>query len=138
LPNGAKRQRVNDAEIVADASAILAALKNEPFSNHDPRRLVGATISAVNVCEVLSKLHDDGLNDTQADAALSRMNLRVVSFDALQAHSAARLRPVTRHAGLSFGDRACLALGKKLGCPVVTADRVWADLVVGVEVLLIR
>jgi len=129
---------VNEDEIVADASAILAALKNEPFADFDPRRLVGATVSAVNVCEVLSKLHDDGLNDTQAWEAVSTMDLSVVAFDAPQAHSASRLRSITRHAGLSLGDRACLALGLQLGHPMITADRAWASLDVGVEVVLIR
>jgi PIN domain nuclease of toxin-antitoxin system len=129
---------VNEGDIVTDASAILAALKNEPFSNIDPRRLVGATISAVNVCEVLSKLHDDGLNDAQAHVAVSTMDLRVIPFDGPQAHTAARLRSMTRHARLSLGDRACLALGDRLGCSVVTADRVWTSLDVGVEILVIR
>ena len=129
---------MNEGDIVADASAILAALKSEPFSNVDPRRLVGLTISAVNVCEVLSKLHDDGLTDAQADAAISTMDLRVIPFDGPQARIAARLRSITRHAGLSLGDRACLALGDRLGYPVVTADRTWASLEVGVEVVLIR
>jgi PIN domain nuclease of toxin-antitoxin system len=129
---------VNEDDIVADASAILAALKNEPFSNVDPRRLVGAAISAVNVCEVLSKLHDDGLNEAQAHAAVSTMDLRVVAFDGPQARAAARLRSMTRHAGLSLGDRACLALGNALGCSVVTADRIWASLDVGVEIFVIR
>jgi PIN domain nuclease of toxin-antitoxin system len=129
---------VNDGNVVADASAILAALKNEPFSNVDPRLLVGATVSAVNVCEVLSKLHDDGLNDAQAEAAMAVMDLRVIPFDGLQARTAARLRSITRHAGLSLGDRACLALGDRLGYPVVTADRVWAGLEVGIEIIMIR
>jgi PIN domain nuclease of toxin-antitoxin system len=129
---------VNEGDIVADASAILAALKNEPFSNVDPRLLVGATVSAVNVCEVLSKLHDDGLNEEQAQAAVAVMDLRVVPFDGLQARTAARLRSMTRHAGLSLGDRACLALTDRLGYPVVTADRVWASLEVGIEIIMIR
>jgi PIN domain nuclease of toxin-antitoxin system len=129
---------VNEEEIVADASAILAALKREPFGDFDPRDLVGATIGAVNLCEVLSKLHDDGLNDVQAEAAVSTMDLRVVAFDRAQAHAAARFRAVTRGAGLSLGDRACLALGDALGCPVVTANRVWASLAVGVAIVLIR
>ena len=102
------------------------------------QRLVGAAISAVNLCEVLSKLHDDGLNDTQAEAAVSAMDLRVVPFDEPQARTAARLRSVTRHAGLSLGDRACIALGERLGYPVVTADRVWASLDLGVEIVVIR
>jgi PIN domain nuclease of toxin-antitoxin system len=129
---------VNEGDIVADASAILAAVKNEPFSNVDPRRLVGSTISAVNVCEVLAKLYDDGLTDTQADSAMSTMDLRVVYFDGPQARIAARLRSITRHAGLSLGDRACLALGLELGRSVVTADRAWANLDIGVDIILIR
>ena len=129
---------MDEGDIVADASAILAALKNEPFSNVDPRLLVGATVSAVNVCEVLSKLHDDGLNEEQAQAAVAVMDLRVVPFDGLQARTAARLRSMTRHAGLSLGDRACLALADRLGYPAVTADRVWASLEVGIEIIMIR
>jgi ribonuclease VapC len=129
---------VNNGAIVADASAMLAALKNEPFAKVDPRELVGVAISAVNLCEVLSKLHEDGLSEAQAEAAVSAMDLRVVPFDEPQARTASRLLSVTRHAGLSLGDRACIALGERLGYPVVTADRVWASLDLGVEVVVIR
>jgi ribonuclease VapC len=128
---------VNDP-VVADASALLAAVKNEPFGNIDPRVLVGSTISSVNFCEVLTKLHDDGLNAAQADAALSVVNLRIVAFGSAQARAAALLRSPTRRAGLSLGDRACLALGAECGCRVVTADRVWGSLDVGVEIIVIR
>ena len=52
--------------------------------------------------------------------------------------SAAALRAATRHAGLSLGDRACLALALRESAPVMTADRDWLKVDVGVEVLLIR
>ena len=40
----------------------------------------------------------------------------------------------------SHADRACLAVGRALGLPTVTADTPWADVreAVGVEVVLIR
>jgi ribonuclease VapC len=138
LLRDAKRRRVNEDDNVADASAILAALKQERFDKIDPHRLVGATISAVNLCEVLSKLHDDGLDASQADAVVSAMELRIIPFDERQAHIAARLRNVTRPRGLSLGDRACLALGDRLGYPVITADRAWASLDLGLQVIVIR
>jgi len=50
----------------------------------------------------------------------------------------ARLRRLTRTRGLSICDRACLALAKRLGLPVVTADREWVSLDLGVVVTLIR
>ena len=129
---------MNEDEFVADASAILAALKNVPFGEFDPERLVGASISAVNLCEVLTKLHSDGLTQEQAVAAAARLDLQVVVFDSRQAEIAADLWLQTRQAGLSLGDRACLALGLARGSPVVTADRVWATIDVGVEIVLIR
>ena len=52
--------------------------------------------------------------------------------------SIARLRAATRAHGLSLGDRAYLATGLRLGQPVVTADRSWATIGVGVTVHLIR
>jgi bifunctional DNA-binding transcriptional regulator/antitoxin component of YhaV-PrlF toxin-antitoxin module len=48
----------------------------------------------------------------------------------------ARLRPLTKAAGLGLGDRACLALAKRLGVPALTAERSWPGLAnsLGVQV----
>ena len=129
---------MNDDDLVADGSAVIAFLVGEPFTRFEAERLGGALISAVNLSEVLARLPEIGVPESETAAAVARLNLRVIAFEEEHAHAAARLRPATRHARLSLGDRACLALGNKLGCPVVTADRVWAGLDVGVEVLLIR
>jgi PIN domain nuclease of toxin-antitoxin system len=46
---------------------------------------------------------------------------------------------VTRDLGLSLGDRACLAVGRLLGMPVLTADAIWSRLSLdGLEVELLR
>jgi PIN domain nuclease of toxin-antitoxin system len=129
---------VNDTGIVADASAVIALLVGEPFTRFDPLHLAAASISAVNLSEVLARLQEIGMSENEAVVAVAGLNLRVVAFDEQHARAAARLRSVTRHAGLSLGDRACLALGETLGCPVVTADRIWANLDVGIEVVVIR
>jgi ribonuclease VapC len=129
---------VNDAAVVVDASAVIALLVGEPFTRFDPLHLAGASISAVNLSEVLARLQEIGMPESEAATAVARLSLRVVAFDEPQARAAARLRSATRHAGLSLGDRACLALGQSLGCPVVTADRIWASLAVGVEIVVIR
>jgi ribonuclease VapC len=128
---------VND-DIVADASAIIALLVGGPITRLDPTRLAGASISAVNLSEVLARLQEFGTPESEAFTAVARLELRIVPFDEPQARIAARLRSITRRAGLSLGDRACLALGDRLGCPVVTADRIWASLDIGVEIVVIR
>ena len=125
---------MNDGVAIADASAILALLKQEPFGKLDPKRLFRATISAVNLSEVLERLCSGGLAESEAEEAVAELSLLVADFDEPQARLAAYLRARTRRAGLSLGDRACLALGLRLGHPVITADRVWASLDIGVEV----
>jgi ribonuclease VapC len=129
---------VADGEIVADASAVLALLQGEPFGKFDQERIVGAVISAVNLAEVLTKLLSAGLSRRQAEDATDALNFRVVPFDRRQARDAAGLWPATVRAGLSLGDRACLALGLALKAPVVTADRVWAKIDIGADIVLIR
>jgi PIN domain nuclease of toxin-antitoxin system len=129
---------VSDAEIVVDASAVLALLLDEGFKHFDPERVVGATISAVNFSEVLAKLCEGGLTEDEADEAVSALDFRILAFDQNQARATAWLRQSTRQAGLSLADRACLALGVRLQCPVVTADRAWATLDINADIVLVR
>jgi PIN domain nuclease of toxin-antitoxin system len=62
----------------------------------------------------------------------------VEPFTTADAIEAARLRPLTRAAGLSLGDRACLALARRHGAVAITADAAWATLSLGIDVRPIR
>jgi ribonuclease VapC len=126
------------AEVVLDASALLAHLRGEPGGDLVADRLDSGAICAVNWTEVFQKLVDDGLSDITIRAALDGISAAVVIFDIPLAEDAGRLRRATRDRGLSLGDRACLALARREGLPVLTADRAWAELDLGVEVVLIR
>ena len=44
----------------------------------------------------------------------------------------------TKKLGLSVGDRCCLALGLLRGNTVITADRLWAKLKLGIQVEVLR
>jgi PIN domain nuclease of toxin-antitoxin system len=61
-----------------------------------------------------------------------------VPFDEDLAYRAGLLRSVTRSAGLSLGDRACLALAEQLGQPALTADRAWGTVQISIQVDVIR
>jgi ribonuclease VapC len=69
--------------------------------------------------------------------ALDPINLNIIGFDVNLAYQAGSLRLLTRRAGLSLGDRACLALAQRLGLPALTIDRSWKDLSLGIEVQVI-
>jgi ribonuclease VapC len=121
-----------------DASTILAVILGEKGSNEAVGLLTGACISTVNQSEVLRKLVDEGLTIFDAEAEFSRFELECVDFDQAQSVETARLRPLTRHLGMSFADRACLALAKLRNIPVYTADRRWAEFEAGLDIRLIR
>ena len=126
--------------VVIDASAVLAALYGEPGSDRVDGVLADALISAVNAAEVISKLTERGMAAELARNALVQTGATIVAFDLDQAAVVGALRPLTRTAGLSLGDRACLALAKRRGLPAMTADAAWVGLAeaVGVEVVMIR
>ena len=125
-------------EVVLDASALLAVLRDEPGSDRVGSRLEGASIGAVNLSEVVAKLDKDGVPEAEIRRAVGRLELDVHAFDAAQAYAAGVLRRTTRALGLSFGDRACLALAQSLGAIALTADRSCARLEIGVPIEMIR
>ena len=123
---------------VLDASAVLACLNREPGGDRVMEIISECVISSVNLSEVVARMADAGRTQTEISDFLMAFGFEVVNFDADMAYRAGMLRPLTRQAGLSFGDRACLALAQSLGLPVLTSDRNWAGLDLGIEIQLIR
>ena len=124
--------------IVLDASAILAVIWDEPGCDLVLDSIDGAVMSAVNYAEVLTKIADRGVEGKSANALLASLAVEIIVFDKAQAETVSQLRTQTRHLGLSLGDRACIALATSKGWPVLTADKVWAQLSISVEVKLVR
>ena len=122
---------------VLDASAVLTLLWDEAGAARVREFLSGAAISAVNLCEVVTKLADDGILSASARARLDELALRVVPFSEAAAYAAGTLHSDTRRLGLSLADCACLTLARWMKAPAVTADRLWRE-VAGVEVVVIR
>ncbi len=135
------------SSVVLDASALLAFLNAEPGAAVIEAAIAsdGAVISVVNWAEVLSKVVEAGAAPEAVRERLERAGVlgaafRIEPLTEEDAATIARLRPLTRAAGLGLGDRACLALAKRLGAPAVTVDRVWASVsaAVGVDVRVAR
>ena len=145
---------------VLDASAFLAYLRDEPGALVVENALTQrACISVFNWAEVLSKVADVGAQSLSGGSLRSELckredpealalhlknegllgnSLEIIPLTEEDALVVAQLRPLTKTSGLSLGERACLALGKRLRLPVFTADRTWASLNLAVQVQLIR
>lgn len=128
--------------IVLDTSAVLGFMQNEPGSERVAAEILKghARICVVNLSEVLSKLADWGMDWPTTRAAVEKLALHTDPFTQETALLAAQLRPLTRTAGLSLGDRACLAHARIHQSAVLTGDRQWLEIAdaVGVEVISFR
>lgn len=129
-------------KIVIDTSAVIALINKEEGFEVVEKHLGNAIISSVNFSEVITMVNRE-LFKTENERAeglklIKNTFSHIVEFDVEQAITAASLDSITKKYGLSLGDRACLALAKSQKLPVLTADKVWKELEIGVKVQLIR
>ncbi len=126
---------------VLDASAILAFLLDEEGADRVEEHLDRATGSAtpglvciVNLTEVLELLPNALTSPLFGPSGL----VEVVGITQAQAQWAASVKEKTRVAGLSLADRLCLAVAHDTNQSVLTADRAWSEVALGVSIVQIR
>lgn len=129
--------------IVLDASALLAMLFGEPGADEVHETLGAAVMSVANLAEVAAKYRDLGLSSSDLVAQVPRLGIAVedVTVEDAVLQADVRERDVLGSAGrpqLSLGDRLCIALASRRGLPVLTADRAWDRLELGVRVIQLR
>jgi PIN domain nuclease of toxin-antitoxin system len=126
------------ANAVLDASVLLAHISGERGSGAVPRLANDALLSTVNLAEVFAKLLERDLSASDAASMIYRYGFYPVPFDRELARRSGMLRPMTKPLGLSLGDRACLALAQREALPVLTTDKSWTKLNIGVEIKVVR
>ncbi len=127
--------------VLLDSSALLAALLEEPGGEAVRAALASSApllLSTVNLAEAIAILAiRRGLAAPEARGDILSLGLALLPLGEAEAERAGGL--LGRYRGrLSLGDCACLATAQIHGLPVLTADRPWAGMDLGVEVRLIR
>lgn len=127
-------------DIVLDASAVLAMVYGEPggIKVHAAilSPLFSVSISAVNWCEVLTKLNQKSPIMSAARMASILPGVEVVPFCKAEAERAANLAKI--FPSISLGDRACLALASFLDAAAWTTDQLWAQIPVSAKLEMLR
>lgn len=126
--------------VVLDASALLATLLGERGADVVDAVIEDAIISSVNIAEVAERLARNADSKSMIERIIADLPCMIAVPETATAIDAGTLRSLTKPAGLSLGDRFCLALARSLAAPVLTADRSWLSVAeaVGVDVRLIR
>ncbi|MBS0264481.1 MAG: VapC toxin family PIN domain ribonuclease [Planctomycetes bacterium] len=117
---GGKRQRI--ISVVDNASALLTLLHNERGVDVVERRLPGAALSAVIYSKVLKRAIERRATLSVADAFIREALIDIIAFEDQQGSDTVRFREIRKALGLSFADRSCLALGRAMNRPSLTAD----------------
>jgi ribonuclease VapC len=116
--------RRSAASYIADSSAVLAVLKEEPEAHAFRRRLPLAVMSTVNMAELLSHADRDG-RQKELERLLRLFDIRVEDF------TREDMREVGDSGGqrwqLAWGvaDGACLVLARRLGAVALTKEVTW-------------
>jgi PIN domain nuclease of toxin-antitoxin system len=121
-----------------DSSAILALLLNEPGGERIESLVAGSLLCTLNLCEVHSRLLKLGVPKVLSWRQIIDLHCELCQFSPEHARVAAEMAALTRKSGLSLGDRACLALAMERKAKVYTADRLWKNLSLGIEIEVIR
>lgn len=124
--------------VVLDASAILAVIQSEPGGELVVDLKSKPLASTVNIVEARTKLFDKGHSAEHVDELMRLVDMVEVDFTSAHSRIASGMRDTTRHAGLSLGDRACLALAAEKNAVAMTTDQQWTKVDVKVRVELLR
>ncbi|MBS0470903.1 MAG: PIN domain-containing protein [Proteobacteria bacterium] len=127
-----------DSEIVIDASVALCYLRRERGWEGVPQHLPIASMSVVNYAEVFQRLLRESADAGPRAQLLIDMGLRLIDADPVLARAAAELEAPTRGQGISLADRFCIALAMLRQVPLLTADKPWAALGLGIDIRLLR
>lgn len=127
-------------KFVLDASALIATLRGEPGADRVDSVLHTSAMTTVNMAEVVSHFAKLGAGRGDIDSLLADLPITYVAPDEALAIEAGLMLPTTSKAGLSLGDRFCLAYARTTNATALTADRAWKTVAsdLGVEVELIR
>ena len=124
--------------VVLDSSAVIALLLNEKGAEKVSGYEGYTAISAINLAEVCIRMVEIGMTEEKIQQILSSIRVQIFPFDVEQAYAVSRFCNLARKYGMSLSNCACIQLGKHLNLPVMTADRAWTKVDLGVKVVLIR
>lgn len=124
--------------VVIDTSVVMCILLREPGRERALEVVRGATISSVNIAEVVAKCLERTVSPDLGPLLLTANEVRITDFLPQDGILAGELWSRAPKGVLSLGDRACLATAIRLGATAVTADRAWSGLDLPCQIELIR
>ena len=125
-------------KFILDASALLVLIYNEKADCDIGNYLSNSVMHIVNISEVLTVLYRDGMPVEIAEDMIKSMLPEIIYSSFKEASEAAQIKCANKKYGISSGDSFCLAAAKMHNYTIVTADKIWKDLDLNLEIILVR
>lgn len=127
------------SKIVFDSSAVIALFAKEKGYEFIQKHLKNAIISSVNIAEIYKYCIDtQKLTEDDSKTLIKMLDIKIIDFNEEQALITANLVSKTKQYGLSLGDRACIALATVGNHSIITCDRIWQKVNIGIEFIIAR
>ena len=121
-----------------DSSTVLAILHEQDDWQGYAGRISGQYLASISAAEVLGSLVQAGLDPDAAGQALRLLGMIIVPFDEQDAVMMAAMQPQMKGLRLSLGAKACLAFARRRALTVLTAEKTWRGLDLGVKIEVVR
>ena len=125
-------------KVILDSSALLAFINQEQGSEIVEKYLPNALMSSINIAEVIAVLSMIDMPEDIITGIIDDLNVEVINFDQEQALQTGFLRKTTKNDGLSLGDCACISVSSIRNLIIITANKIWAELGLKNDIVLIR
>ena len=126
-------------KFIIDSSALLAVIYKEGDHSSLDSYFNRAAMHIVNVNEVISVLHRNGIAIQLAENIVKSTITEILYSNFEEASKAAQIKVKYKKYGISTGDSFCLAAAKMNNYAVITADKIWSKLDdLGLEIMVIR
>lgn len=97
-----------------------------------------SAVCAVHLAEAITKLIRKGGEPRLVERYLRALPAPILPWDEELAGESWDMAPLAWTRGISFADRACLAMARHLDAVAMTSDTEWANLGLDVRVVLFR
>lgn len=112
-------------DVVLEAGAVAAVLSERPGHKWVEARLAApgtAVIDAVSLLEAMVALSERGLSPVELQEVVDALALRVEAVDEDLARRAVEVASEDGTGELSLAQLLCVALGRRLGVPILAVD----------------
>ena len=126
-------------KIVFDSSALIMLFAKELGYESIRHYMKSAIISSVNIAEVYKYcIEAQNLIEDDCRDLIKLSGIKIIDFCEEQALITAKIIKQTKQYGLSLGDRSCIALAMFKDYPVLTCDKIWQKVDLGIEFIMAR